>query len=436
MNSNFNSQALDETSTEAESEALQVTQTSIEADHEGYYKEEPYNTSISFKANEEILAEELMGAWHGMILPNEEDVDVGAPQCQNCEVLPRPMTEAGTLVLRMPHTFSLGKVLNFLAHSEWKHTRRDGLVQIQVEKGKLPLVLSPIVALLSSPEQRDTQAVYQFAGELPQIQDYFKVESLPDFVAQVRASWLIEVLRDQSFYSVFQPIVRCDETLGAGQAPSIFAYECLLRGEHNGHSVSPLAMLDIARAADLVFQLDLAARRCAILGAGHNKITQKVFINFSPNSIYDPWHCLRSTVNTVDEVGLRRDQVVFEITEVERLPETKHLKRLVQFYREEGFEVALDDMGSGYSSLNVLVALRPDYVKLDMELIRDVDRDPGKAIVAGKLLETVRELGLSTVAEGIERPEELSWVADRGANFAQGYLFARPATPPPALNAR
>ncbi len=421
---------------EAVAHALEVVQTSLEGDHVGYYKEEPVNATLSFRENEEILAEDLMGAWHGMVLPNEEDVEVGTPQCQSCEVLPRPMTEAGTLLLRMPHTFSLGKVLNFLAHSEWKHSRRDGLVHIQVEKGKLPLVLSPIVSLLSSPEQRDTDAVYQFAGELPQIQDYFKVESLPNFVAQVRASWLIEVLRDQSFYSVFQPIVRCDELLAPGQLPSIFAYECLLRGQHNGHSVAPMAMLDIARAADLVFQLDLAARRCAIIGAGHNKITQKVFINFSPNSIYDPWHCLRSTVNTVDEVGLRRDQVVFEITEVERLPEVKHLKRLVQFYREEGFEVALDDVGSGYSSLNVLVALRPDYVKLDMDLIRDVDRDAGKAIVAGKLLETVHELGLSTVAEGIERPEELSWVAERGANFAQGYLFARPATPPPPLDAR
>jgi EAL domain-containing protein (putative c-di-GMP-specific phosphodiesterase class I) len=419
-----------------QSEALEVSQVPLQSDEVGYYNGEPQSGTLARKEDEEQLAQELEGAWHGMVLPNEEDVEVGAPQCQHCEVLPRPMTEAGTLSLRFPHTFTLGKVLAFLAFSEWKHTRRDGLIQVEVGKGQLPLLLSPIVSLLSSPEQRDTQVVYHFAGELPQIQDYFNVESLPDFVAQVRAAWLIELLRDQSIYSVFQPIVRCDENAVTGKVPSIFAYECLMRGQHNGQTVPPLAMLDIARAADLIFQLDLAARRSAIIGAGHNKITQKVFINFSPNSIYDPWHCLRSTVNTVDEVGLRRDQVVFEITETERLPEMKHLKRLVQFYREEGFEVALDDMGSGYSSLNVLVALRPDYVKLDMGLIRDVDRDPAKAIVAGKLLETVQELGLSTVAEGIERREELCWVADRGANFVQGYLFAHPATPPPVLQAR
>ena len=416
-----------------ESTAVQITQTHTQSDELGFYGSQPQSNTLARKDNEAQLAEELMGAWHGTVLPNEEDVEVGAPQCQSCEVLPRPMTEAGTLVLRLPHTFSLGKVIDFLQGSQWKHSHRDGLVQIQVEKGQLPLVLSPIVSLLSSPEQRDADAVYHFAGDLPQIQDYFKVESLPHFVAQVRSAWLIEILRARSLYSVFQPIVHCDEAAVEGNAPSIFAYECLLRGFYDGRTIAPITMLEMARAAGLVFQLDLAARRCAILGAGHNKITQKVFINFSPNSIYDPWHCLRSTVNAVDEVGLRRDQVVFEITETERLPEVKLLKRIVQFYREEGFQVALDDMGSGYSSLNTLVALQPDYVKFDMDLIRDVDRDPSKAIVAGKLLETVQELGLSTIAEGIERPEELRWVSERGANFAQGYLFAKPATPPPSI---
>ncbi|HEX8465124.1 MAG TPA: EAL domain-containing protein [Abditibacterium sp.] len=422
----------------SEQQALDASQTKIPADVPGYYEGEPSVQAVEQPVKELDQSEQLKGAWHGMILPNQEDVAVGEPQCQRCEVLPRPMTEAGTLALRFPHTFTLGKVVQYLADSAWKHSHRDGLVQIQVPAGMLPTLLSPIMDMLSSPEQRDTQAIYQFAGEIPQVQDFFEVESLPDFVAEVRSAWLIEVLRDKAIYSVFQPIVRCG-TRPHGletdvlKVPEIFGYECLMRGSYKGEVVSPLTMLEMARAADLVFQLDLAARRSALLGAGQNRIKQKVFINFSPNAVYDPWHCLRSTVNTVDEVGLRRDQVVFELTETERMPEIKHLKRIVQFYREEGFQVALDDVGSGYSSLNVLVALRPDYVKIDMDLIRDVDKDAAKAIVAGKLLETVCELGLATVAEGIERHEELAWVRDHGSTFAQGYLFARPATPPPVL---
>ena len=251
-------------------------------------------------------------------------------------------------------------------------------------------------------------------------------------MAEVRSTWLIEMLRAQSLFSVFQPIVRMPSV---GAAPEVFGYECLMRGEHNGNVIAPDTMLQMARGADLIFQLDLAARRTAILSAARHGIQEKVFINFSPNAIYDPWHCLRSTVTAVDDVGLRRDQVVFELTESERLPATKYLQRIVDFYREEGFQVALDDVGSGYSSLNVLVQLKPDFVKLDMGLVRDVDRDAAKAIVARKLIETVKELELPTIAEGIERAEELEWMRDTGADFAQGFFFARPAVPLPILSA-
>ena len=409
-----------------------LVEAELQGDLPGYDNGKPTPEDLSLHSHEGDLARELMGAWHGLSLPNAEDVAVGAPNCQRCETLPRPMTDAGRLVLRFPHSFTLGKVLNFLVGSDWHHRHKDGLVEIRVPAGALPNLLAPLVEIMSGPEQRDLRAVYHFGNDLPQVSDYFEVESFPHFVNEARAAWLIEILRAQSVYSVFQPIVRVPTT-GDGAAPEVFGYECLMRGAYNGQVVAPDTMIKMARGADLIFQLDLAGRRSALIGAGQHGIKEKVFINFSPNSIYDPGHCLRSTVNTVEEVGLRRDQVVFEITETERLPAVKHLKRIMEFYREEGFQVALDDVGAGYSSLNVLVELKPDFVKLDMELVRDVDRDKSKAIVARKLIETVKELELATIAEGIERPEELDWVRQQGTDFAQGYLFARPASPPPGL---
>ena len=143
---------------------------------------------------------------------------------------------------------------------------------------------------------------------------------------------------------------------------------------------------------------------------------------------------MRSTVNAVEEVGLSRDQVVFEITESEKMPAVKHLQRIVDFYREEGFLVALDDVGSGYSSLNILAQLQPDFVKLDMGLVRDVDHDKTKAIVARKLIETVQEMELATIAEGIERTEELDWMRERRRRFRAGLICSRgPTLPPPDL---
>ena len=413
-----------------EEEAAAQAAIHIESDRAGFQRGVPDTDDLALKDREEKLANDLMGAWHGLVLPLEEDVVVGTPQCQRCEVLPRPMVEAGSLEIRFPHTFTLGKTLAYLIENGWQHTHREGLVKVKISAGTLAGLVSALSELMSGPEQRDVRAIFHFDGDLAQTADYFEVESFPDFVAEVRSTWLIEMLRAQAIYSVFQPIVRMPLD---GEVPSIFGYECLMRGEHEGNMVMPDTILQMARGADLLFQLDLAARRAAIVGAGRHGIAQKIFINFSPNSIYDPWHCLRSTVNAVEEVGLKREQVVFEITESEKMPALKHLQRIVQFYREEGFQVALDDVGSGYSSLNILVQLAPDFVKLDMGLVRDVDRDRSKAIVASKLIETVKELELATIAEGIERPEELEWMRQRGADFAQGYFFARPAVPPPFL---
>ena len=411
-------------------EAQAHADTHLKNDELGYNAGAPDNEDLAQKAHEGELAEKLVGAWHGLTLPLEENVTVGAPQCQRCEVLPRPMIEAGHLELRFPHTFTLGKTLGFLLEHGWKHDHKEGLVKVSVPAGLLPPLVSALSELMSGPEQRDVRAIFHFEGDLTQTSDYFEVESFPDFVEEVRSTWLVEMLRAQSIYSVFQPIVRMPKN---GETPEIFGYECLMRGEHQGNVVAPDTMLEMARGAGLIFQLDLAARRAAIVGAGRYGIKKKIFINFSPNSIYDPWHCLRSTVNAVEEVGLSRGQVVFEITESEKMPAVKHLQRIVDFYREEGFQVALDDVGSGYSSLNILAQLQPDFVKLDMGLVRDVDHDKTKAIVARKLIETVQEMELATIAEGIERVEELNWMRAVGADFAQGYLFARPNLPPPGV---
>lgn len=278
---------------------------------------------------------------------------------------------------------------------------------------------------LSSTERRDTRAHFQPDDALPQAGARFEIESLPDFAAKARSEWLLDILRGGRLYSVFQPIVSCAD-------PSVVhGHECLMRAEVEGSAVSPGLMLDLATGAGLLFQLDLAARRSAIVSAAAHALPAKIFINFTPNAIYSPHSCLNSTVRMVDELGLRREQVVFEIIESERLPEMALMQRIVGYYRDNGFGVALDDVGAGYSSLSALLELRPDYVKIDRALIDGVDCEPGKALVARKLLETAQGLGLQTIAEGIERREEWEWAREHGADFVQGYLFARPAVPPP-----
>ena len=143
-----------------------------------------------------------------------------------------------------------------------------------------------------------------------------------------------------------------------------------------GGLVSPGRIFGAAKSARMLFQTDLAARRTAIREAVRQGVEGNLFINFTPAAIYDPRFCLRSTVEAVDGAGISPERIVFEVTETEETRDVDHLRNIVAFYREKGFRVALDDLGSGYSSLNMIHRLRPDFVKLDMQLVRGVDTDP------------------------------------------------------------
>ncbi len=377
-------------------------------------------------------ADALLGVSHGMTLPPEEDVVVGSPGCQRCEVLPAPVRGPGTILLRLPHTYTLGKILSFLSHGPWPHHEREGVISIVAPVGSLAPVLSPIAERLTPVEQNETRVTFQPAGQPPRAAPQVEIDSLPAFVTKVRGGWLLDILRERRLRTVFHPILFCGNgATPAAPLPTVYGYKCLMRAQVEDDVVMPGPMIEMARRADLVFQLDLAARRAAITGAAACHIQCKVFVNFMPNAIFNPESCLESTVRLIDEVGLTREQVVFEITESERLPESTYLKQIVDYYREHHFGVALDDVGAGFSSLGVLLAVRPDYVKIDMSLTRNVHLDADKALVASKLLETVQGLGMQTIAEGIEQPEELAWCTEHGVDFVQGFLFARPADPPP-----
>lgn len=278
------------------------------------------------------------------------------------------------------------------------------------------------------PEERDgTQALLMAAGVEPGLADFRRVSSLERLIGMQRARWLSDLLIENRLETHFQPIIDA-------RAPNrIAAYECLLRGRTtDGGLIAPNTLFGAAKQGGLLFQLDLAARRKAVQSIAEHRLSTYALINFTPTSIYDPATCLRSTVNLVRQLGLDPTRVVFEIIETEQADESQ-LKSILQVYRSAGFQIAIDDFGAGYSSMNLIVALRPDYLKLDMELIRGIDSDPYKAELAGSLLETARSLSIKTIAEGVETEAEWRWVQAHGADLVQGFYFARPGNPPPLL---
>ncbi|HEX8552888.1 MAG TPA: EAL domain-containing protein [Abditibacteriaceae bacterium] len=347
-----------------------------------------------------------------------------SPQCLRCETFPTAPQGPGTLFLNFPLSHSRAKILTYLRDSPYSYEQKGDALAIEVPEADLVPVVAPLMKLLSSTEQADVRVLFQKQGYLMQLDDYFGIESIHAFLGRAQSGWLIEMIEGDGLNTWFQPIVSCSDK-------SVRAYECLMRGSDAEGIVFPDRILSVARGANLLFQLDRAARLAAIRNASRHNLETNVFINFTPTSIYDPVNCLRSTVAAVDETQLERHQIVFEVIESDYVPDPDQLKSILDFYRASGFRVALDDVGSGYSSLNLLGAIRPDFIKLDRELIRDVHLDPYKATIAAKLLEVAQSLKVETVAEGVECEEEFHWLRDHGTDLVQGYYFARPNAIPP-----
>ncbi|GAC1562881.1 MAG: EAL domain-containing protein [Herpetosiphon sp.] len=348
------------------------------------------------------------------------------PHCTRCEDLPAIPQGPGTLYVRSPASHITGKLMGYLQHKEQHVSHNNGMIRVQMPAGDMSPLVLPLLDLLNEVEQSDVRVIFEPTGKAMCIADYFGACSLLEFGSRLQSKWLTDILGRNALTAVFQPIV--STTSG-----NLHGYECLLRADQDGAMVFPNQMFGVARNAGMLFQLDQRARQTAIQQAMLHNIAAQVFINFTPTTIYDPVFCLRSTVQTMEELGMRADQVVFEVIESADTGNPAHLRNICDYYRASGFHVALDDIGSGYSSLNLIHELRPDYIKLDMKLIQNVDTDPYKALIVRKLLETAGELGIKTVVEGVETVGQLDWVREHGADYAQGYFIARPSSPPPDL---
>jgi EAL domain-containing protein (putative c-di-GMP-specific phosphodiesterase class I) len=296
---------------------------------------------------------------------------------------------------------------------------------IWLQDGEFETVAELLDVALGANGLAESRSVF-VSGDLdPDWRALAHARPLTDLVAAQRALWLLKLVDGGKLTSHFQPIVHTMDT------SRVFAQEALLRAiDPAGGLVPPFRMFGAARAAGLLGLLDGHARMTALREAAKHRLPHRVFINLNPAAVRDPAVCLASTLALIEELGLRRDQVVFELVESDHGVAGASLEALREFFREQGFLMALDDLGSGYSSLNLIHRLRPDFVKLDMDLIRGVHEDPYKARITAKILELAGELGIETIAEGVETAGELRWLRARGATYVQGYLIAKPVSPP------
>lgn len=216
----------------------------------------------------------------------------------------------------------------------------------------------------------------------------------------------------------FQPIVDVN-------TQQVFAYEALVRGK-NGQSAGEI-LANVS--TDNRYAFDQLCRKTAIeqasaigLSAGGASLS----INFLPNAVYEPRACIRVTLTAALETGFPLNNIIFEFTESEEI-DVNHTLHILRSYRAMGFRTAIDDFGAGFAGLGILARFQPDFVKLDMALIRDIDTDHVKRTIVRNTISMLHELGIKPICEGVESREEQDVLRDLGVSLMQGYLFARPA---------
>jgi EAL domain-containing protein (putative c-di-GMP-specific phosphodiesterase class I) len=218
------------------------------------------------------------------------------------------------------------------------------------------------------------------------------------------------------FTMAFQPIVNARDK-------NIFAHEALVRGPNNEGAATIFAQINETN----LYKFDQACRTKAIQLTAHLGMQSLLSINFMPNAVYRPELCIRATLAAAEKYNFPIEQIIFEITESEKVDDLAHVRNIVEYYRQRGFRTAIDDFGAGYSGLNLLAEIQTDLMKLDMALIRNIDQRRSSQIIVRGIMQVCRELDMQVIAEGIESYEEFSLLFDLGIDLFQGYYFARPA---------
>ncbi|MBX3649972.1 MAG: EAL domain-containing protein [Burkholderiales bacterium] len=220
---------------------------------------------------------------------------------------------------------------------------------------------------------------------------------------------------DFDFTMAFQPFV--DVSTGG-----IFGYEALVRGPNQEGAGVILGKVNDSNR----YQFDQACRVKAIGLAAKLGLEGVLSINFLPNAIYRPETCIRATLEAAEELDFATERLMFEVTEGERVSDHSHLTNIFKEYKRIGFRTAIDDFGAGYSGLNLLAEFQPDYIKLDMALTRNIDKDRVRRAIVHGIVSTCQELNMRIIAEGIESAGECLALQDEGVTLFQGYFFAKP----------
>jgi len=223
-------------------------------------------------------------------------------------------------------------------------------------------------------------------------------------------------IRERAVFMEYHPII-------VTATQEVYGFEALARGRRR-ELRSPEVLFEVAEEANMLWELSGLLRKCAVEGIIDDlEPNQYLFLDVDPHDFDDP-----AFLNLdARELGIHdTSRIVLEITERSAITDYPRFQEYLTAFRERGFQFAVDDAGSGYAGLGSIANLAPDYIKLDISLISNIDTNFLKQNLVSTIVTFAESEGAKVIAEGVERQEEFETVRELGVHLTQGFLFHRP----------
>lgn len=345
--------------------------------------------------------------------------------CLKCQTLPSIPKSEGNVIISCAVSELADKIKDYLSLKEFHYQIEDSeTLSVNIEEFFSFLEALCTFHNFTRVEREGISLLFLEKGVSLSPSTLKLMKTLQQYRDLMGATELSTLIQKGALTAHFQPIVNIKNN-------TIYGYESLARGvSDDGNLIYPDTLFRWGREGNMLFYLDRACRETSLKTAAVKNISSKVFINFIPTAIYDPQHCLQSTVKWAKQLDFDPKNIIFEVIESDYVSDLDHLKKILDFYKSQGFMVALDDVGSGYSSLNMIAKLLPDIVKIDRDIIDHIDTNIVNQSIFRAIVQIAKDNNIIVLAEGIERVEEANFCAQEGADLAQGYYYGKPSAEP------
>ena len=231
------------------------------------------------------------------------------------------------------------------------------------------------------------------------------------------------IIYQRSLNAVFQPII--DLARGV-----FYGYEGLIRGPENSIFESPDQLFAMATQRNRYEELNFLAATIVVERFIALRLPGKLFLNMSPAALGSSNDV--ASERLLRNIGMNARRVVIELTEQRQAVDPVLLKHNIAFYRRLGFQIALDDLGQGYSSLGLWMDIQPEFVKADKQFVTGANLSQRQRYFLEGIQGLARASGAQVIAEGIETPEEFKLMKTLSIGFGQGYYISKPSKFPTA----